>query len=481
MSQLGRYEILDELGSGSMGTVFRGRDPVIDREVAVKTIRMQGFSPGETAGFRERFFREAQAAGKLSHPGIVTIHDVGEDESTRTPYIVMEFIAGQTLDALIREASAPLPAEKALGIIKQVAEALDYAHAEGIVHRDIKPANIILTPAGRAIIMDFGVARLRKSQVTVQGEMIGTPAFMSPEQVQGERVDGRADLFSLGVILYYMLTLERPFSGELADIMFKIVYRDPALPSSLNPALRPDFDSVIARALAKPRDARYQSGKEFVADLDCLLSGQSPRAPAPAPTATVPTAEQTVRLPSAEPLATLPLAPGPRERASDVASKLFGRWQGLNMRVRPIPYVTAHLRGLQRPAQIAELIAVLAVIAFIGWLFSPSPQSTMAVLLQHNFRVAAVSIWVDDDLVLKENLVHDEVHRSLLGATRYVGRYSGSVHLRAGDRAIRVQVTSTDPAFDETRDLRGTFAKDAERTLSISCDARRNSLTLSLR
>jgi len=124
MERLGRYEILEELGRGAMGQVFRGRDPIIDREVAVKTIRLQGFAKGETEGFRERFFREAQAAGKLSHPGIVTIHDVGEDESTRTPYIVMEFIAGQTLDSLIREAAAPLPPEKALGIVKQIAESL---------------------------------------------------------------------------------------------------------------------------------------------------------------------------------------------------------------------------------------------------------------------------------------------------------------------------------------------------------------------
>ena len=462
MSQLGRYEILDELGSGSMGTVFRGRDPIIDREVAVKTIRLQGFAKGETEGFRERFFREAQAAGKLSHPGIVTIHDVGEDESTRTPYIVMEFIAGQTLDSLIREAAAPLPPEKALGIVKQIAEALDYAHSAGIVHRDIKPANIIVTPADRPIITDFGVARLRKSQVTVQGEMIGTPAFMSPEQVRGERVDGRADLFSLGVILYWMLTLERPFTGELADLMFQIVSRDPAPPSSLNSALRPDFDAVVARALAKPRESRYQTGDEFAGDLDCLLSGETPHAPVPAPPAAT---DQTMRLPTAEPSATLPVAVGPRERASDLAKQVVG-----------------HVRAWsKRRKQVTLLAAVLALLVLVLWAFLPSPQSVMAIALQHNFRAGAISVWVDDRLVLEENLVHDEVHRLPFTAPRYVGRFSESVILRAGVRSIRVRVNSPDAGFDEVRELSGTFPKDGDRSLSINCDAKRNSLTLSLR
>jgi predicted Ser/Thr protein kinase len=463
MSQLGRYEILGELGSGSMGTVFRGRDPMIDREVAVKTIRLQGFAPGETEGFRERFFREAQAAGKLSHPGIVTIHDVGEDESTRTPYIVMEFIAGQTLDALIREAAAPLPVEKSLGFVKQIAEALDYAHSAGIVHRDIKPANIIVTPAGRAIITDFGVARLRKSQVTVQGEVIGTPAFMSPEQVRGERVDGRADLFSLGVILYWMLTLEKPFTGEMADLMFQIVYRDPAPPSALMPALRPDFDAVLARALAKPRDSRYQTGDEFAGDLDCLLSGQAPHAPAPPVAA--PDAEQTMRLPPAEPAATLRLAVGPRERASDLVTNLLGRVRTWSTRRK----------------QVALLAAALVLLVLVLWAFLPSAQSVLAISLQHNFRAGAVSIWVDDRLVLEENLVADEVHRLPFAAPRYVGRFSQSVIIRAGDHSIRVRVNSPDSGFDEVRELNGTFLKDGDRALSVVCDAKRNSLTLSLR
>ncbi len=466
MSQLGRYEILEELGSGSMGTVFRGRDPMIDRFVAVKTIRLQGFAPGEEETFRQRFFREAQAAGKLSHPGIVTIHDVGADDTTRTPFIVMELIEGRTLDRVVAAASAPLPAAQTLDIVKQIADALDYAHSAGIVHRDIKPANVILTPAGRAIIMDFGVARLRKSQVTVQGEVIGTPAFMSPEQVQGARVDGRADLFSLGVILYWMLTGEKPFTGELADLMFKIVYRDPDPPSQLNPSLASDFDAVVARALAKPCDARYQTGREFAGDLDCLLASRTPLVSPPAPAVVAPAAERTVRMPPARNEAIIvPAAASTHERASDLAPGLLDRWRA----------------RLNRRAQTALFVATLALLLLVIWALLPAPQSTVVISLQHNFRAGAVSIWVDDRLLLKENLVHDEVHRSLLGTPRYVGRFSYSLRLRAGDRAIRVQVTSSDPDSDESRELRGTFEKDGERTLSINCDAKRNSLTLSLR
>jgi serine/threonine protein kinase len=480
-AQLGRYELLDELGSGSMGTVFRARDPVIDRFVAVKTIRMAGFAPGETQGFRERFFREAQAAGKLSHPGIVTIHDVGDDESTRTPYLVMEFIEGRTLDNVIRDASAPLPVEKSLEIVKQIAEALDYAHAEGIVHRDVKPANIILTPAGRAIITDFGVARVRKSQMTVQGEVIGTPAFMSPEQVRGERVDGRADLFSLGVILYWMLTGERPFTGDMADLMFQIVYREPAPPREVNPALSPDCDAVLSRALAKSRDARYQSGREFAADLDCLRAGRAPRAASSAVATATSGTERTVALPPTEqPAAPPSTAASPRDRATDFAAGLFSV-RAWTTRLRSLPQLASRVKNLSRPAQAGVALAALGVLALVLWALMPAPQSRMVVLLQHNFKSGTLAVWVDDKLVLDDKLIYDEQRRVPFGGSRYVGRFSESVPLRAGDRAVRVRITSTDADFDESRNVTGDFPKDGQRTLSITCDAKKQSLQLSLR
>ena len=279
MDRLGRYEILEELGHGAMGTVYRGRDPRIDRIVAIKTIRLPGLEETEEGTFRERFLREAQAAGKLSHAGIVTIHDVGEEESTRTPFIVMEYIAGNSVESLLREAEGGrMPPGKALELAQQVAEALDYAHSQGIVHRDIKPANILVTHQGRAKVADFGIAKLTASQLTMAGELLGTPSYMSPEQISGHPVDGRSDIFSLGVIVYLMLTGQKPFPGaNLTEISFKIAYKNPVLPTQVNSDLSPAADYVIERALAKDVMRRYGSGKEFADDLEDLRQGREPR------------------------------------------------------------------------------------------------------------------------------------------------------------------------------------------------------------
>ncbi len=273
MKRLGRYEILKELGRGGMGTVYRGRDPKIDRVVAIKTISMEGQSRAEEEEFRLRFFREAQAAGALSHPGIVTIYDVGEDDATEATFIVMEYVEGKTLEELAQKKRLPL--KSSLDLAKQVAEALDYAHSRNIVHRDIKPANIIVTSEGRAKITDFGIAKLQTSPLTQPGQVLGTPAYMSPEQLTGGEVDGRSDIFSLGVILYWLLTGNKPFPGEnTSSVTYKIVYQDPIPPSQLNPSLSPDCDSVVLRALAKEQGKRYQRGREFAGDLVDLKAGR---------------------------------------------------------------------------------------------------------------------------------------------------------------------------------------------------------------
>ena len=185
----GRYEILEELGRGGMGVVYRARDPHINRIVAIKSVPLVGLLPDVQNEYRERFAREAEAAGRLSQPGIVTIFDVGEDSETQSPYIVMEFVQGQSLE------SAQLSAFDAVRVVQEIADALDTAHSQGIVHRDLKPANILLTDDGRAKIADFGIARLDLSELTTTGQVLGTPAFMSPEQLRGEPVDGRSDLF----------------------------------------------------------------------------------------------------------------------------------------------------------------------------------------------------------------------------------------------------------------------------------------------
>jgi serine/threonine protein kinase len=273
----GRYEILSELGRGAMGVVYKARDPRINRVVAVKTVSLAGQPPEEEREYRERFFREAEAAGRLSHPGIVTIFDVGEEPETRIPYIVMEFVGGQSLDKLLSRGNHKLPVETALQLVFELAEALDCAHGQGVVHRDLKPANILMTEDGHAKIADFGVAKLNLANHTLAGRALGTPAYMSPEQLNGEAVDGRSDLFSLGVILYTVLTGYRPFQGNSAiTVSFKVVNRDPIPATLLDTELPEGLDHIIQRAMAKDPAERYQSGAELVQDIQTLQEGRNP-------------------------------------------------------------------------------------------------------------------------------------------------------------------------------------------------------------
>jgi serine/threonine-protein kinase len=275
--RFGRYEILTELGRGAMGVVYKARDPKINRVVAVKTVSLAGQPPEEEREFRERFFREAEAAGRLSHPGIVTIFDVGEEPETRAPYIVMEFVGGQSLDKLLSRDDHKLPVETALQLTLELAEALDCAHAQGVVHRDLKPANILLTEDGHAKIADFGVAKLNLANDTVGGRALGTPAYMSPEQLNGETVDGRSDLFSLGVVLYTVLTGYKPFQGNSAlTVSFKVVNRDPMPATLLDTELPQGLDYIISRAMAKDPAERYQRGMEMVLDIQELREGREP-------------------------------------------------------------------------------------------------------------------------------------------------------------------------------------------------------------
>jgi serine/threonine protein kinase len=266
--RFGRYEIIAELGRGAMGVVYKARDPKIDRFVAVKAISLSTQNPDEEREYRERFFHEAQAAGRLLHPGIVTIFDTGEDPEGHIAYIVMEYIAGQSLDRMLSEKSKKLPLEQALLLTEELAEALDHAHGQGVIHRDMKPANILVTPEGHAKIADFGIAKMNQSYMTLRGQVLGTPAYMSPEQLEGETVDQRSDLFSLGAILYRMVTGYGPFQGNsTATVCFKVANRDPIRASALDPELPPELDAVIARSMAKEPSQRYQRGLEFALDL----------------------------------------------------------------------------------------------------------------------------------------------------------------------------------------------------------------------
>ncbi len=276
---IGRYEVLDELGRGAMGSVLRARDPAMGRVIAIKSIHAASLA-GEQAGeFRERFYREARAAGALAHPGIVPVFDVGEDDGA--PFLVMELVQGRTLEAALK-AGERYPLDRVAEIGRQIAEALGYAHKNGVIHRDIKPANILMTSrevygVERPRITDFGVAKLAGGEATTTGQLLGTPAFMPPEQFTGAPIDGRSDLFSLGVILYRMATGEQPFPGEtLTAVSYKVVHTEPIPPSKLNPALPPQFEAIILKCLAKSPDARHQTGEELAADLAAVRGGSQP-------------------------------------------------------------------------------------------------------------------------------------------------------------------------------------------------------------
>jgi eukaryotic-like serine/threonine-protein kinase len=280
--KIGRYEILGELGRGAMGAVLRARDPAMGREVALKCILSTAFAGDLIVEFRQRFYREARAAGALAHPGIVPVFDVGEDDGV--PFLVMELVQGRTLDAALRQGER-YSLERVCEIGQQIAEAIGYAHRNGVIHRDIKPANILMTSreiygAERPRITDFGVAKLAGCEATTTGQLLGTPAFMPPEQFTGGAIDGRTDLFALGVILYRMTTGEQPFPGEtLTAVSYKVVHTEPIAPSKLNPAIPKRLEAVILRCLAKSATDRYRTGEELAADLQAVklsprLSGQ---------------------------------------------------------------------------------------------------------------------------------------------------------------------------------------------------------------
>ncbi len=264
---LGRYQVEKELGKGAMGVVYLGKDPKIGRLVAIKTMALsQEFEADELKDVKDRFFREAETAGRLSHPNIVSIFDAGEEHDLA--YIAMEFVKGGDLTRYIKPHNL-LPVPEVLRLMADAADALDYAHGNSVVHRDIKPANMMLLDEGRVIkLMDFGIARIADSSKTKTGMVLGTPSYMSPEQLAGKKVDGRSDLFSLGVTLYQLLTGSLPFQAEsMATLMFKIANEGHASPLIVRPDLPVEMAAIIDKALTKNYEQRYARGNEFAREL----------------------------------------------------------------------------------------------------------------------------------------------------------------------------------------------------------------------
>ena len=303
LTKAGRYHIVGELGRGSMGIVYQGFDPVIGRTVAIKTMLPEGLSPQEIEEYKTRFQREAMAAGILAHPNIITVYDFGEDQGVF--YLALEFLEGKSLEKIIQEQTV-LPIESILPIYDQVCSALDHAHRNMIVHRDIKPANIMILQNGLVKVTDFGIAKMMDMGMTQAGQILGTPNYMSPEQVKGRQIDGRSDIFSLGVILYELVTGEKPFGGQnITTVIYKIINENPIPPRELDASIHGGLSYIISKALAKNTDERYQTCRELAEDLRNYKNLGSP--------GTVPEAavSEPSEVPKAPPVAAPKAAPVP--------------------------------------------------------------------------------------------------------------------------------------------------------------------------
>ena len=312
--KLGRYEIVGELGRGAMGVVYRAIDPKLSRAVAIKTISLSA-DEEERAEYEARFYQEAKAAGGLNHPNIVTIYDIGD--CNNVAFMAMELLDGSELRALL-PGGKPLPVAQAVDIAAQVADGLAFAHERGIVHRDVKPANIMVLREGLVKIMDFGIARMRTSEVQTQtGKLLGSPRYMAPEQVVGKRADPRADIFSLGVVLYEMLVGVPPFSGDsVSALMYQTVNFVPPAPGTINREVPEMLDLIMAKMLAKNLDERYPDAKLLAADLrECARQAASGQARASKHTVTA-----APHLAGKDARAAVLSQPGPNSRQGDAST-----------------------------------------------------------------------------------------------------------------------------------------------------------------
>jgi hypothetical protein len=433
---IGRFRLRREIGRGSMGVVYEAHDPLLERTVAIKTIRIAfAATPEEFAVFERRFMAEARIAARLSHPGIVVVHDVGQDEASGELYIAMEHLEGRTLANMV-QSGVPLPWQEALRIVRQVADALHHAHEQGVVHRDLKPANVMLLASGQIKIMDFGIARVQAegAHLTAAGQSIGTPLFVSPEQIRGEAVDGRSDLFSLGAVAYSLLTGRSAFAADsIAGVVARVVGADPPPPSSVVPGTPPAVDGVMARALAKDPADRYQDGAALARDIDAILVAP-------------------------------PDAPAKAARPADPVD---------GSRTQPIDSVPAHSHApawlVRSAVVVVPLAALLLVVALAAaWWASSAPQpapapvvarpaavppsatetrevsrdpppapGSLAVRLDRLPRGAAVRIWVDRSLVseLRSGQADAKDQPVPLGRDG-----SGTLNLEPGGHDLEVEV-----------------------------------------
>jgi len=509
---IGRYEIRRELGRGTMGVVYEAYDPVLGRRVALKTIQLAfAASEAERDAFEKRFFTEARVAAGLQHPNIVVIHDFGRDPASGVLFMALEHLAGQPLS----EQRLPMEPREALRITGRVADALQLAHAQGIVHRDIKPANIMLLPSGEPKIMDFGIAKAPASDLTAAGQVFGTPVNMSPEQAHGRPLDGRSDLFSLGTVLYHLLTGTRAFYADsLGAILDRVTHAQPTPPSRIAPGLPAGADAIVARALAKHPANRYPDGRAFAEDIEDVLAGRSPRHAGRPGERTLGSARDTASGPELAPvedttplvelLAEAPAEPptlasppvGPAAPARSRAER--PRWHRLALAallglvalgagfwwLRPAARVHEPTPGPPGPgASTSESNAVetgSADPAGAGGLLSRlfEEPARLAIDFEHHLKSGRIRAWVDDELVLDEEL-DARVTRKLLSFTLRKGSLQEELEVAPGRRQLRVQVLWDDN--DKLETISGTFRSGARRTLEVRVGRLRKNLSLEWR
>jgi eukaryotic-like serine/threonine-protein kinase len=513
IKRFGRYEVVTELGRGAMGVVYQARDPQIDRLVAVKTVSLLGQEPDEEKEFRMRFMHEAQAAGRLHHPGIVAIFDVGECTEKGDPYIVLEYVAGEALNRILAR-EKKLPLEAALKLAEEIAEALDYAHAQGVIHRDIKPANILLTEDGHAKIADFGIAKLNLAHFTLPGRVLGTPAYMAPEQLSGEGVDGRSDLFSLGVILYAMVTGQSPFHGDSATtVCFKVANREPLAASTLDLTVPRELDEVIGRAMAKDREQRYQSGAEFAEDVRQLQQILKPASTTSSLRAAARTGTRSTGLRSVKPGQTVGrtvLAAGMAQSANSagagawslpirdlilgivtviilviagVESRLFVASPKANIN-RSEPAPTGPVPTSFDSAPPTAVTAAVQPAAAAAPSAAPHqsrtaashpakqivvPLSTLDLAVQHQFKDATLFVWVDDKLMLTRPL-HGANQKHLVVFNGLRGVESDTLKIPAGKHVVRVRALSADETIDLSKSVSSEFIGGGDKSLQVTID-----------
>ncbi|HET7292921.1 MAG TPA: serine/threonine-protein kinase [Vicinamibacteria bacterium] len=467
---IARYEIQGVLGRGMMGVVYDALDPLLGRRIALKTIQTAfPLSAGEKEAFEKRFLAEARIAAVLSHPGIVTVHDLGRDAGTGLLYIALERLEGQTLTRVI-ENEAPVEWRRALRIVRRLAEALGHAHSQGIVHRDVKPGNVMVLAGGDPKIMDFGIAKVATADPTAAGHFFGTPLFMSPEQADGRAVDGRSDLFSLGTIAYALLTGRVPFEAEnVARVLHRVLHEDPPPPSEAVPSLPAGIDAMLARLLAKDRALRYAGAEELVEDIDEALAGRSPRHGLGS--------SGSVSAPHGDPRAAAPARPVEDVPTIDLDAELARLVEAPPPAQRPAPRGAPPRRPVSRKAWGLGL-ALLAAAAAIGLaglqrlgVFGTEASAPPAVLveparlqlvLEHSVKSGRVRIWVDRERVVDQAIV-SAAGRSVEAFDYRGAGPSAFLELPPGGHDIEVQVAWD--GGERTERIWGRFESGTTRRL----------------